>query len=121
MKICGLRPQLLSLLVLAPCNAFAADCASIDENNEYESLERGEIVYRDLAATLRLRIKSINAAGEEICGSTENGDACFDGDDLFSAEALAACSAERNEALGTGVIFIYGEPEDEPGEGDETD
>ena len=109
MKVISAATGLALSLVFAPIDASAAVCASIDENDEYGSLSRGEVVYRDLGATLRLRIKSINQEAGEICGATEKGDACFDAGELFSADALAVCSAERNQALGTGVIFIYGQ------------
>lgn len=107
---------LLSVISVTPAApAFAADCASVVDNEELEDLEIGDIVYGDTLAKIIIRIRSIDIDLEEICDREE----CFDANELFSSDAIAACGT----ALGTGAIFLYGDeegddPEDPDGNGD---
>ena len=96
---------------------MARACETIAEADEIDDLSVGEIVYADLSATIRVRIKSIDIDGEEICGRANGADQCYDADELYSSEGVAGCNSD---ALSAGVIYLYGDPDDETGE-DATD
>ncbi|MEL6361608.1 MAG: hypothetical protein AAFR21_11025 [Pseudomonadota bacterium] len=99
-------------LAFATSGAYAIECATIFENDELEDVFEGDIVYEDIDAKKPVRIRSIDYDLEEICGRKD----CFSTDELYTSDAVTVCTEEGKNALGMGVIYLYGDQEDDDGE-----
>lgn len=77
----------------AGTTAWAADdiCRTVKQRDELGGLKLGQIIYGDLAAKVRIRIKAIDLEKKEICGRTSKGSKCFSHDKVYTGSGLAAC------------------------------
>ncbi|MBI1391876.1 MAG: hypothetical protein GC152_03955 [Alphaproteobacteria bacterium] len=88
----------LAAMSIAVSSAFGpatagtgAPCETVKQRGELQTLKRGDIIYADLAAKIRIRIKSIDIEKKEICGRTRRTSKCFGVDKVYTGRALAAC------------------------------
>ena len=93
--------------------AEEAPCRTVKERDEIGSLKKGDVIYADLAAKVRIRIATIDLERKRICGRTRKGERCFGADKVYTGTGLAECG--RGAALG--AILLFGE-DDKP-DGDE--
>ncbi|MEL6369747.1 MAG: hypothetical protein AAFY84_08365 [Pseudomonadota bacterium] len=102
-------------LAFATSGAYAIECATIFENDELEDVFEGDIVYEDIDAKKPVRIRSIDYDLEEICGRKD----CFSTDELYTSDAVTVCTEEGKNALGMGVIYLYGDQDEEENDEEE--
>ena len=107
-----LRRLFVAWLVVSIAATEAAaeddDCQTIGDLGDYELIEVGDTAYLDPAGRKKFRIVKIDEDFEEICGPRE----CYDAFEVYSDDAVAACSEEGYAARGVGAIYLYGDDDD---------